>query len=120
MKRDIGFLAFATFYAASGATLAVFLALSGFTQPHIAFLSLVSLAEAYGIFRMKWWSLHLSVILTPPALTFGILSLYSSIATRGIFEGAMTSVMNAGLSVYVVMVVSSLAYLASRRDALKS
>ena len=69
-------LASTAFYAISGIILLVFLFLTGY-PPHVAFLGVLSLIVAYGVFTQRKWAPWVNFILFAGASTFAIYTLIS-------------------------------------------
>jgi hypothetical protein len=64
------------FYAVSGVILLVFLFLTGY-PPHVAFLGVLSLIVAYGVFTGRKWTPWINLVLFAGASTFAIYTLIS-------------------------------------------
>jgi len=64
------------FYAASGIILLVALILTGF-PPHLAFLGVLSLIVAFGVFTRRKWASWLNFVLFVGASTFALYTLFS-------------------------------------------
>jgi uncharacterized membrane protein (DUF2068 family) len=69
-------LASIAFYAVSGIILLVFLFLTGY-PPHLAFLGVLSLIVAFGVFTHRKWTPWINFILFAAASTFAIYTLIS-------------------------------------------
>jgi len=113
----LGVLVFSVFYAVAGGAEALLLVFSNFTLPHVAFLAVLSLITAYGLFRTRRWSVWLATILFFPATTFGATTLYVSITRQTFYPGLEAFLSPLLLIVYLIMTVAALAYvLAKRKD----
>jgi uncharacterized membrane protein (DUF2068 family) len=64
------------FYAVSGVILLVFLFLTGF-PPHLAFLGVLSLIVAFGVFTSRKWAPWFNIVLFVGATTFTLYTLFS-------------------------------------------
>jgi len=64
------------FYAVSGVILLIFLFLTGY-PPHVAFLGVLSLIVAYGVFTRRKWTPWVNFVLFAGASTFAIYTLIS-------------------------------------------
>src|SRR3989304_10264708 len=75
--QDIGFetLAPAVFYAAAGIVLLALLPFSNF-PPHVGLTGILSLINAYGIFKKRFWAIWLVVALFFVAMTFSLYTLF--------------------------------------------
>ena len=69
-------LASTAFYAVSGVILFVFLFLTGY-PPHVAFLGVLSLIVAYGVFSQRKWGPWVNFVLFVGVSTFTIYTLIS-------------------------------------------
>ena len=109
-----GALAFSVFYAVAGAALVFILVVSNFTAPpHLGVLGLLSLITAYGVFRMRKWSVLLVIALFFLGITFGAITLYYSIL-RQTFEG--TLLLRVALIAYLIMTVVAFLYVVAKRE----
>lgn len=114
-----GMLLVSLFYVVVGATLAANLAVSGFKPPHVGVLAVLNLILAYGLFKMKKWSVKLLAALFLPQVTFGAFILYYSVmvwTSSSIWE---TTAFNLSLIVYVVLCFVSLVYVSAKRKDFK-
>ncbi len=107
------------FYAVVGVVLAVILAFSSFKPPHVGVLAVLNLILAYGLFKMKKWSVKLLAALFLPQVVFGAITLYFSVmvwTSSSIWE---TTAFNLSLIVYVVLCFVSLVYVSAKRKDFK-
>ena len=112
--ESLGVLVFSVFYAVAGAALVFILVVSNFTAPpHVAVLGLLSLITAYGVFRMRKWSVLLVIALFFLGITFGAISLYYSIL-RQTFEEALLFYVT--LIAYLIMTVVAFLYVVAKRE----
>jgi len=110
--ESTGALVFSIFYAVAGIAQVFILATSNFRLAHIGVLGLLSLITAYGLFRMRRWSVPLVIALFLLGITFGALTLYDSIILQT-FEGALP--FHLLLIAYLVMTVIALVYVVAKR-----
>jgi hypothetical protein len=104
-----GILATSIFYAAVGISFIVLLPLGGF-QPHIGILGILSLAAAYGVFRMRGWSLWFVIVLFFSGTTFASYMIYGYV-TRDLLIGM-------SMIAYLVLTWIFTAYVAAKRSNL--
>ena len=105
---------FSVFYIIAGAVEVLYLGVERFTAPpHIGVLGLLSLIAAYGLFRMKKWSVLLVTALFLLGMTFGVTTLYNSIILQT-FEGAL--LFHMALIVYMIMLLIAFVYVVAKRE----
>lgn len=105
---------FSVFYIIAGAVEVLYLGVERFTAPpHIGVLGLLSLIAAYGLFRMKKWSVLLVTALFLLGITFGVTTLYSSIILQT-FEGAL--LFHMALIVYMIMLLIAFVYVVAKKE----
>jgi len=110
-------LLFSVFYAVAGGAEALLLVFSNFTLPHVAFLAVLSLTTAYGLFRTRRWSVWLATILFIPATTFGATTLYVSVTQQTFYPSLEAFLFHLLLMIYLIMTVAAFVYVvAKRRD----
>ena len=110
-----GMLLVSLFYAVVGVVLAFILVLASFRLFHVGVLAVLNLILAYGLFKMKKWSVKLLAALFLPQVIFGVITLYFSVmlwTSSSIWE---TTAFNLSLIAYVVLCFISLAYVAAKR-----
>ncbi len=108
-------LLFSIFYLVVGLVEILFLAITSFIgPPHLGVLGLLSLITAYGLFRMRRWSVFLVTALFFLGVTFGLTTLYNSIRLQT-FEGAM--LFHASLITYLVLTLVAFTYVAAKRKS---
>jgi len=106
-------LLFSVFYAVAGAAEIFVLAVTNFTAPpHLGVLGLLSLITAYGLFKMRRWSVLLVTALFFLGVTFSATTLYDSIILQT-FEGAL--LFHVALIAYMIMTVVAFMYVAAKR-----
>jgi len=106
-------LLFSVFYAVAGAAEIFVLAVTNFTAPpHLGVLGLLSLITAYGLFKMRRWSVLLVTALFFLGVTFSATTLYDSIILQT-FEGAL--LFHVALIAYMIMTVIAFIYVAAKR-----
>jgi len=114
-----GVLAVSIFYVVLGGAEALVLALSNFTLVHVAPLAVLSLITAYGLIRMKKWSVLLVVILFFPAITFGATTLYVSVIRQTFFPSLEVLLFHLALVVYLILAFIALIYVVAVRKNFK-
>jgi len=111
-----GMLLVSLFYAVVGVVLVSILVLASFRLFHIGVLAVLNLILAYGLFKMKKWSVKLLAALFLPQVVFGAITLYSVMGwtLSPVWE---TTAFNLSLIVYVILCFISLVYvLAKKKD----
>jgi len=103
------------FYTVAGAILAVILAVSSFSLIHVGILAILNLMLAYGLFKMKKWSVKLLTALFLPQVVFSLVTLYYSILVWTFSSTWETTAFNLSLILYVVLCFVSLVYVAAKR-----
>jgi hypothetical protein len=115
--ESLGVLVFSIFYVVVGATEVFVVVTSNFTAPpHIGVLGLLNLFTAYGLFKMKRWSVLLVIALFFLGITFGATTLYNSVVLQT-FEG--TLLFRAALIVYMIMLLIASVYVVAKREKLE-
>lgn len=110
-----GVLAVSIFYVVVGGAEGLILAFSDFTLVHVGPLAVLSLITAYGLIRMKKWSVILAVILFFPALTFGAINLYASIIWQTFYPSLETLLFHLALIVYLILAFIAVIYVVAIR-----
>jgi len=112
-----GVLLVSIFYAVVGVVLASVLTLFSLRLFHVGVLAILNLILAYGLFKMRKWSVKLLTALFFPQVTFGCITLYYSVIMWTFYSGLETAVFNASLVIYILFCFVSLVYvLAKRKD----
>ena len=81
--------------------------------PHIAILGILSLVTAYFFFRMKKWSVPLVIALFLMGITFGAITLNTSLILQT-FGGAM--LFHTILIVYIILLLMAFIYTIIKRE----
>ena len=114
-----GVLAVSIFYVVVGGAEALILAFSNFRLPQAGPLAVLSLITAYGLIRMKRWSVLLAVILFFPAITFGATVLYRSIIIYEFYPSLEILLFHLALIVYLILTFIALIYVVAVRKNFK-
>ncbi|HVP41374.1 MAG TPA: hypothetical protein VMS95_05420 [Candidatus Krumholzibacteriaceae bacterium] len=117
--ESMPFFIFTIFYVLAGIWMLGILAVNGFSMVHTAIIALLSLITAYGLYKMKKWSLWLVVALFFIGNTFGLVSLYWSIARDGFAGSTEVLLLNLALIGYIIMTWLATIYIGAKRDKLK-
>jgi len=104
---------FSVFYVVVGVAEVFVLAMSNFTVFHIGVLGLLNLFTAYGLFRMKRWSVPIVIALLFLGITFGATTLYYSVVLQT-FEGAL--LFHVALIAYLLMTLVASTYVIWKRE----
>jgi len=111
--ENLGALVFSVFYVVVGVAEVFVLAMSNFTVFHIGVLGLLNLFTAYGLFRMKRWSVPIVIALLFLGITFGATTLYYSVVLQT-FEGAL--LFHVALIAYLLMTLVASTYVIWKRE----
>ncbi len=113
-----GMLLVSLFHAVVGVVLVSVLLLANFRLFHVGVLAVLNLILAYGLFKMKKWSVKLLAALFLPQVVFGVITLYSVMGwtLSPVWE---TTAFNLSLILYVVLCFVSLVYVAAKRKDFK-
>jgi hypothetical protein len=113
IKSPIAFL-FSLFFIIVGVVEVGYWAIESFYAPlHIAILGVLSLITAYFFFRMKKWSVPLVIALFFVGITFGAITLNTSIRLQT-FGGAI--MFHTALIVYMIILLMAFIYTIIKRD----
>ena len=105
---------FSVFYIIAGAVEVSYLVIENLTAPpHIGVLGLLSLITAYGLFKMKKWSVLLVTALFFLGITFGATTLYDSVILQT-FEGAL--LFHTALIAYMIILLIAFVYVVAKRE----
>ena len=116
--EHLGMLLVSIFHAVVGVVLAIVLVLASFRLFHVGILAFFNLMLAYGLFKMKKWSVKLLAALFLPQVVFGGILLYSFAIWT--FPSAWeTTVFNLSLIIYIILCFVSLFYAAAKRKDCK-
>jgi len=99
------------FYAIAGILFLILFPLNGYA-PHLGLLGIFSLCTAYGLFRMRSWSLWLVMILFISGTVFAVFTLYTIT-----FQNLLYSI---GVIAYLILTWISAIYVGAKREVLKS
>jgi uncharacterized membrane protein (DUF2068 family) len=114
--ESLGVTVFSIFYAIVGVVIISILALSNFAIPHMVVLAFLSLVTAYGLFKLKKWSVLLTIILFFLGTAFIVPLLYRSITIDPFFSSVETSLLNLTLIGYMIGLFAALLYVGARRE----
>ena len=114
-----GMLLVSLFYAVVGVVLAFILVFASFRLFHVGVLAVLNLILAYGLFKMKKWSVKLLAALFLPQVIFGVITLYFSVMVWTLSPIWETTAFNLSLIVYVVLCLVSLVYVSAKRKDFK-
>lgn len=104
---------FSLFYVIVGLVELFYTVIGSFAAPpHIGILGLLSLVTAYGVIRMRKWSVLFVVALFFLGITFGATTLYNSIVLQT-FESA--PLFHTALIVYMIILFMAFVYVAMKR-----
>lgn len=121
MKRklkveNVGVTIFSVFYSVVGCLLLVYVVLSYFrAAPHVAVLGFLSLITAYGLFKMRKWSVVLVIALFFVGMTFGATELYRPVARQTFNPNLEMLLFHLALIAYLFMMAIATAYVVARR-----
>jgi uncharacterized membrane protein (DUF2068 family) len=110
-----GVLMVSIFYLVVGGAEAFILAFSNFTLVHVGPLAALSLITAYGLIRVKKWSVPLAVILFFPAITFGATNLYTSVKWQTFYPSLEMLLFHLSLIVYLILAFIAVIYVVAVR-----
>lgn len=113
VENPVVFL-FSVFYIIAGAVEIFYIVTEKFdAPPHIGVLGLLSLITAYGLFKMRKWSVLLATALFFLGITFGATTLYRSV-TLQTFEGEL--LLHTALIAYMIMLLIAFVYVVAKRE----
>ncbi len=115
----LGVLATSIFYVIVGGAEAIVLALSNFSLVHVGPLAVLSLITAYGLLRMKKWSVFLVTILFFPAIAFGAPVLYVSVMWKTFYPSVDVLLFHLALIAYLILTLIALIYVVAVRKDFK-
>jgi len=114
-----GVLMVSLFHLIVGVTLAVVLVAFSFRFFHVGALAVLNLVLAYGLLKMKSWSVKLLAVLFLPQVVFGLTTLFYMIMYWKFFQTWEIAGLNLSLIIYVVLCFVSLAYVMAKRKNFK-
>ena len=110
-------LLFSLFYIIVGIVEVGYWAIENFAAPpHIGVLGVLSLITAYGLFRMKKWSVPLVIGLFFVGLTFGATTLYTSLMVQTL-GGAL--LFHTALIAYMILLLVAFIYIVAKKENFK-
>jgi len=115
--EKLGVMVFSIFYAVAGGAQALILVFSRFTLMHVGFLAVLSLITAYGLMRMRRWSVLLAAVLFVLGTTFGATTLYASIIQQTFYPGLGMLLFHLVLILYLVMTAAAFMYVVANRGS---
>lgn len=117
--ESVPFFVFTIFYVLATVWNLAILAVSGVSMIHTAIIALLSLMTAYGLYKMQKWTLWLVIALFFIGNTFGLISLYWSVARDGFAGNAEVLLLNLALIGYLIMTWLATIYIGAKRDKLE-
>lgn len=113
-----GILLVSLFYTVVGITLALILVFESFRLFHVGVLAVLNLIVAYGLLKMKKWSVKLLAVIFLPQIVFGLVTLYHSVSVW-IFPGWERTAFNLSLVIFVILCFISLVYVTTKKKEFK-
>jgi len=107
-------LLLSAFYLISGIAYFLILALD-FSNLVTVFLGFLSLIIAYGLIKMKKWTVPFVLALFFPQITFGTFALYASVTTYAFSETLEVLLFNLALIIHMVFLTFCLLYITAKR-----
>lgn len=115
--ESLGIAVFSIFYAIVGIVIFSIVVVSGFTIPHAMVLAFLSLVTAYSLFKMKKWSVLLTITLFFLGTAFSAPLLYRSITINSLPTTAETVLLDAALILHIIMLFAALIYVVTKRES---
>ena len=113
VENPIVFL-FSVFYIIVGAVEVSYVVVENFrAAPNIGVLGLLSLITAYGLFKMRKWSVLLVIALFFLGIPFGATALSNSVILQT-FGGAL--LLNVALIAYMIILLIAFIYVVAKRE----
>ncbi|NIP66976.1 hypothetical protein GWN63_02940 [Candidatus Bathyarchaeota archaeon] len=109
-------LAFSIFYTIAGVAHAFILVISNFEFYPVAVLAILSLVTAYGLLKMRRWTVLLATVLFFLGAAFSIPVLYSSISIHSFSASLEVLLLNLALILYLVLSLFGFVYVAAKRE----
>lgn len=117
--KKIGVTVFSVFYVIVGCLLLAYVVLSSFrAPPTVGVLGFLSLVTAYGLIKMRKWSVILVIALFFIGTTFGATELYPSIARQTLNLNIEIMMFNLALIVYLIVMLAATIYIVTKRRKL--
>jgi len=107
------------FYLISGIAYFLILALSNFNYLVTVFLGFPSLIIAYGLVKMKRWTLPFVAALFFPQITFETFTLYASVTTYTFSPTVEVLLFNLALIIHMMFLTFCLLYIAAKRKEIQ-
>jgi hypothetical protein len=114
-----GILLVSLFHLTVGAALTIVLVAFSFRFFHVGALAVLNLILAYGLLKMKRWSVKLLALLFPLQIVFGSTTLFYEIMNSEFFQTWEIASFNLSIIIYVVLCFVSLAYVVAKRKIFK-
>jgi len=109
-----GMLVVSGFHLVVGVVMLIILVLSGGTLIHVGVLGLLSIVVSYGLSKMKRWAFYPLIILFFGGITFGVITIYS---TLKLFDSSLITLsFEALMFLYLVLLVISFLNVLSNRE----
>jgi len=103
------------FYLISGIAYFLILALSNFNYIVTVFLGFLSLIIAYGLIKMKRWTVPFVIALFFPQITFEIFALYASVTTYTFYTTTELLLFHVALIMHAIFLTFCFLYIAAKR-----
>jgi len=116
VQRRDGLL-LAVFYVIVGIAQIVVLALTNLELFTSGILAVLSFIAAYGLLKVKKWSVWLIISLFFPQFAFGVATLYASNLRYTIYQGATYMLLNIALVALTVLSFVAFVYVAAKRKS---
>lgn len=114
--EKVGVTVISVFYAVVGCLLLVYVFLSSLrAPPHVPVLGFLSLITAYGLIKMRKWSVILVIAFFFVGTTFGAAELYSSVARETFNPNLETLLFHLALIAYLILIAVATIYVMARR-----
>jgi hypothetical protein len=82
----------------------------------IGILAILSIVAAYGLLRVRKWSVWLVIMLFFPQVVFGAFTLYGSVALYSFNPEVTLLLLEAALALFIVLSFVSFVYVAAKRN----
>jgi len=103
------------FYLISGIGYFLILALDNFNYLVAVFFGFLSLLIAYGLIKMKKWTVPFVVALFFPQITFNIFALYASVTTYTFYTTIELLLFHVALIIHMMFLTFCALYIAAKR-----
>ena len=114
--ESVGVTIFSVFYAVVGCLLLVNVALSNLdAPPHVGVLGFLSLITAYGLIKMRKWSVVLVIALFFVGETFGATTLYYLVLRETFYLNLEMLLFHLALIAYLIMMAVATIYVMAKR-----